>query len=126
MSDGPKTNGNGRGSDGRFQPGNKFGPGRPRGSKHRLAETLLFELADDFDQHGRDAIIACREQNPANYLRIISACIPKEMLIETSNPLDDYTTEELDIAIRKLLDEIREQSDAEGEDDEAKAADGLH
>jgi hypothetical protein len=123
MADNPKTIGSGRGPDGRFQPGNRFGPGRPKGSKHRLAETLLFELAEDFDQHGREAIIACGEQNPANYLRIVSACIPKDFYISTENQLEELSTEEIDKMIFALRHEIAKQ---EGWDvDDADAADAV-
>jgi hypothetical protein len=31
----------------------------------RLSGRFLNELADDFDQHGRAAIVACREHSPA-------------------------------------------------------------
>ncbi len=44
-----------RGEQGRFAAGNRGAPGRPKGSRHRLSEVLLEQLAADFEQHGPEA-----------------------------------------------------------------------
>jgi hypothetical protein len=57
---------------GRFLPGWSGGPGRPRGSRHRLSESFFKALADDFEQHGIEAIRAARANNPGEYARIVA------------------------------------------------------
>jgi hypothetical protein len=66
---------------GRFITGVKPGPGRPKGSRHRLSETFLEALAADFEAHGVAAIIATRTERPADYVRVIAGLLPKDMQI---------------------------------------------
>ncbi len=68
----------GRNTDGRFAVGNPGGPGRAKGSKHRLAEDFLRTLVDDFREHGAEAIAAAREADPMGYMRTCAALVPKE------------------------------------------------
>jgi hypothetical protein len=56
--------------------------GRPKGSKNRLSEYFLFELADHFEKYGREAIERICEDSPGEYLRIIASLIPKELILE--------------------------------------------
>jgi hypothetical protein len=63
---------------GRFLTGGNGGPGRPRGSKNRLAEHFLNALADDFEQHGPAAIENVRLSDPSTYLRIITAVVGRD------------------------------------------------
>lgn len=78
--------------------------GRPTGTRNRLQGKFLSALADDFEEHGREAIRRCREEEPAAYLRAIVALMPKEL--EITRPLDDLSDEQLDaalVAARALL-----------------------
>lgn len=68
--------------DTQFKPGNPGGPGRPLGSKNRLSEYFLFELADHFERYGKEAIVRVFEDRPGEYLRIIASLIPKELILE--------------------------------------------
>ncbi len=70
--------------DTQFKPGNPGGPGRPLGSKNRLSEYFLHELADHFEEHGRDAIEQVFRERPGEYLRIIASLIPKELILEVT------------------------------------------
>ena len=70
--------------DTQFKPGNLGGPGRPLGSKNKLSEFFLHELADHFEQHGREAIERVFEDRPGQYLRIIATSIPKELMLEVA------------------------------------------
>ena len=68
--------------DTQFKVGNPGGPGRPVGSKNRLSEYFLHELADHFEEHGRAAIERVFEDRPGEYLRVIASLIPKELILE--------------------------------------------
>ena len=71
--------------DTQFKVGNPGGPGRPLGSKNRLSEYFLFELADHFEKYGRAAIVRLCESSPGEYLRIIASLTPKELALEISD-----------------------------------------
>lgn len=89
--------------DTQFKVGNPGGPGRPLGSRNKLSEYFLHELADHFEEHGREAIEQVFRERPGEYLRIIASLIPKELMLEVAteakthwviNALPTLTTEE--------------------------------
>lgn len=62
-----------------FRPGQSGNPkGRPEGSRNRLTENFLREMADDFAQHGKAAIVKVREEDPSKYLSVVAQLVPKE------------------------------------------------
>ncbi len=86
---------------GRFLSGNSGG-GRPKGSRNKLGEQFLSALAEDFAEHGHEAIVACREAKPNEYVKIIAGLLPKEHLVQ-KNPVDKLSDEE----IADVLDILR-------------------
>lgn len=63
-----------------FKPGQSGNPaGKPKGTRHKLTEDFVKALADDFDQHGRDAIVAVRTDDPGKYLDIVAKLVPKDV-----------------------------------------------
>jgi hypothetical protein len=93
----------------RFLPGNSNG-GRPRGVRNRLQRGFLYALAEDFEQHGADAIRICRIEEPSRYVQIVASLMPKELELAhtAASDLDD---EELDQMIRKLRAEIAQSAE---------------
>lgn len=84
-----------------FKPGETGNPGgKPKGSRNRLQGAFLNALADDFDAHGRKAIVEAREKDPMGYVKAIAALMPKQ--VEQSQPLDDLTDAELTAGIALL------------------------
>ena len=67
-----------------FQPGNPGGPGRPRGSRHKLQESFLKALNDDFDANGVAAIALMREKDPAAYARVVASLLAKESNVDVT------------------------------------------
>ena len=63
-----------------FKPGN---PGRPKGSRNKLGEDFVRALSEDFQEHGKAAIETVRAEEPAQYLKVIAAIVPKELNIKT-------------------------------------------
>jgi len=78
---------------GRFLTGNSGG-GRPKGSRNKLGEQFLEALVQDFTEHGQEAIVACREEKPTEYVKVIAGLLPKELLVQ-KNPMDEMTNEEI-------------------------------
>jgi hypothetical protein len=104
---------NGRKSDGTFSKGNRFSPGRPKGSKHKLSEGFIQALVDDFEAHGGKTIQRMREDDPSGYIRVIASLMPKQIGIE--RPLDGLTDAELEEAIALLRAMSKEASMADPE-----------
>jgi hypothetical protein len=67
-----------------FQPGVSPNPGgKPVGSRNRLQGDFVRQLAEDFAQHGKKAIVRVREDRPSDYLRVIASLMPKEIDVGT-------------------------------------------
>jgi Family of unknown function (DUF5681) len=84
-----------------FQPGQSGNPGgKPKAARNRLQGAFLNALAEDFDTHGKSAIVRAREEDPMGYVKAIAALMPKQ--VEQSQPLDDLTDAELTAGIALL------------------------
>ena len=90
-----------------IQPGETRNPGgKPKGARNRLQGAFLNALADDFDQHGKKAIVEAREKDPMGYVKAIAALMPKQ--VEQTQPLDDLTDAELLAGIAFLRSRLTE------------------
>ena len=89
----------------RFEKGQPGGPGRPKGSKNKLSEDFVCTLADDFEEHGAEAIVQCREDSAAKYLDIITKVLPKDYNVKVDR-LDELSIEELEERARELGDTL--------------------
>lgn len=77
-----------------WKPGHSGNPGgKPTASRNRLQTRFLYELAADFDEHGKKAIVEAREKDPMGYVKAIAALMPKQ--VEQTQPMDDLTDAEL-------------------------------
>ena len=62
-----------------WQKGQSGNPaGRPIGSRDRINELFLRDLAAHWQEHGRTAIERVFSAEPATYLRVVSALVPRE------------------------------------------------
>jgi hypothetical protein len=68
------------GPSGRLVTGNSGG-GRPKGSRNKLSSLFVAAIASDFAEHVASALQAVWEADPATYLRIVTAFIPRELVI---------------------------------------------
>lgn len=75
--------------------------GRPKGSRNKLGEDFLKALHEDFIEHGVEAIEACRNGDPVQYVKVIASILPKELNV-TIDPLDELSDDELIERIRSL------------------------
>jgi hypothetical protein len=101
-----------RDDQGRFLTGNSGG-GRRKGSRNKLTERFLDTIADDFAEHGADAIAKVRVDDPAAYLKIVGSLIPRELIMqrEEASPVNAavITHEEL----VEYIDERKRQQSIE-------------
>jgi hypothetical protein len=93
---------------GRFQTGNKGGPGRPVGSRNRLAEDFLADLCVDWRKYGAGVITKVRSKNPTAYLRIIAALVPRDLPPPVQNEYSHLSDEELADRLIEIGTEVRQ------------------
>lgn len=94
-----------------YAPGHSGNPGgKPLGARNKLTALFLNRLADDFQEHGKAALVEAREKDPMGYIKAIAALMPKQ--IEASQPLDDLGDTELLAAIALLRSRLTESAGA--------------
>ena len=91
-------------------PGN---PGRPKGSRNKLGEDFIKALAEDFEEHGVGAIAVARRTDPVQYLKVIAAVIPKEV-IHTVEDYGDLSDSDLERELRAAAGALKALREAEG------------
>lgn len=70
-------------------------PGRPVGARNKLGEAFISALHDSFMEHGPATIEAVRIDKPDQYLKVVAAIIPQEVLHKVDDLNDDLTDDEL-------------------------------
>jgi hypothetical protein len=66
-----------------FQPGNNANPkGRPKGSRNKLSEDFISELAAKFEAQGPAVIDRVIEESPAKFLQMVADLVPKDFHVE--------------------------------------------
>lgn len=56
--------------------------GRPKGSRHKLAEAFMADVLDDWKVNGKEAIAKVRTEDTSTYLRVVATILPKEVEVE--------------------------------------------
>lgn len=88
-----------------LKPGQSGNPGgKPVAARNRLTALFTNHLADDFEQHGKQAIIDARTKDPLGYIKAVAGLMPKQF--EQVEPLDDMTDAELAAGIAILRGKI--------------------
>jgi hypothetical protein len=88
--------------------GNPRGPYAPSRERARFSSEFISALLRDFRQGGPAAIAKVRKYQPAAYMKICALLVPREMKVEHSNGLKEFTDEQLEEAIamvRAMLDQ---------------------
>ena len=80
-----------------------------RATSLRVRDALMKALAEDFEEHGVEAVRLARIERPVEYLRIVAGLLPKEFEI-TDSRLAEISDDELDA----LLEHVRGRIAARG------------
>ena len=71
-------------------------------TRRSFNKRFLLDLAEDWQQHGREVFKRVRRESPAAYLKVCALLVPREMKLEHSGGVKDLTDEELEQAIAAI------------------------
>ena len=106
--------------NGRFAKGFSGNPGgSPEATRRAFNKRFLLDLAEDWQQHGREVFKRVRRESPASYLKVCAMLVPREMQIEHTNLIKQMTDEEIEQAIERYrrcsrLKPVRRQKSSKG------------
>ena len=114
--------------NGRFAPGFSGNPGgSPEATRRAFNKRFLLDLAEDWQQHGREVFKRVRRESPASYLKVCAMLVPREMKVEHSGGVKAMSDEEIEqtiAAIRAMLD-VRADDAAQVIEGEAEVVPSL-
>src|SRR5262249_39986039 len=89
--------------NGRFAKGFSGNPGgSPEATRRAFKKRFLLDLAEDWQQHGREVFKRVRRESPAAYLKVCAMLVPKEMKVEHGSRVKAMTDEQIEEAIEAL------------------------
>src|SRR5258707_12478537 len=89
--------------NGKFAKGFSGNPGgSPEATRRAFNKHFLLDLAEDWQQHGREVFKRVRRESPASYLKECAKLGPGEMKVEHSGGVKAMSDEQLDAAIEAL------------------------
>jgi hypothetical protein len=91
-----------RDQGGRFVSGNSGGPGRPKGSRNRLAQQFIDDCYASWQVQGATALDRMATESPAKYCALMANLVPQHFKVEHDHTLTMSTDE-----LRAKLLEIR-------------------
>src|SRR5262249_11540620 len=90
-----------------FLPGRAKTGGRIKGSRNKISEAFLHDLAAEWEVSGPDALKIMAKEEPGNFVKVVAALLPKEFTIE-DNRLADLNDDELDTLINELRPNLQQ------------------
>jgi hypothetical protein len=89
---------------GRFAPGYSGNPGgSPEATRRAFNKRFLLDLAEDWQQHGREVFKRVRRESPASYLKVCAMLVPKEVKLEHStSAIKAMSDEQIEAAIEAI------------------------
>ena len=73
-----------------YQPGQCGNPnGRPMGSRQRITEKFIDDLADHYEREGCKAILRVADENPVAYLQIVCRLLPKDVSLTVTTDMSN-------------------------------------
>jgi hypothetical protein len=104
--------------------------GNPGGSleatRRSFNKRFLLDLAEDWQQHGREVFKRVRRESPASYLKVCAMLVPKEVKLEHStSAIKAMTDEQIEQAIEGIQGMIAARAGEAAKVIEAEAVPGL-
>jgi len=99
--------------NGRFAPGHSGNPGgSPEATRRAFNKRFLLDLAEDWQQHGREVFKRVRRESPASYLKVCAMLVPREVKLEHStSAIKAMTDEEIEQAIEVIQTMLAARAD---------------
>src|SRR5215470_8486567 len=114
--------------NGRFAPGFSGNPGgSPEATRRAFNKRFLLDLAEDWQQHGREVFKRVRRESPAAYLKVCALLVPREMKFEHSGGVKAMTDEQLEWSLEVIKELIAQRDGANAKviEGEAEAVPSL-
>jgi hypothetical protein len=98
--------------NGKFAPGYSGNPGgSPEATRRAFNKRFLLDLAEDWQQHGREVFKRVRRESPASYLKVCAMLVPKEVKLEHStSAIKAMTDEQIEQAIEAIQNMLAAQA----------------
>jgi hypothetical protein len=122
------TAANGRDRSGRFLTGNKAGPGRPLGSRNKLAQRFLEDVFKQWKKHGVEVLERVIHDDPTAFMKVVATILPKEidstlsMNLSVFHEVEDFN-EAFEFALRHIGSNMPRLIDADTADEAINADD---
>jgi hypothetical protein len=81
-------------------------------TRRAFNKRFLLDLAEDWQQHGREVFKRVRRESPAAYLKVCAMLVPREMKLEHSGGIKAMTDEEIERSIELIKQMIAERDAA--------------
>ena len=83
--------------------------GSPEATRRAFNKRFLLDLAEDWQQHGREVFKRVRRESPASYLKVCAMLVPKELKFEHSGGVKAMSDEQIERAIEFIKAMIAQQ-----------------
>jgi Family of unknown function (DUF5681) len=91
-----------------WKPGVSGNPaGRPIGSRNKLSESVIQDIAVDWAIGGPETIARVRMTDPATYFRVVASILPKDVLVNVQQSTPGNLEPESWATLRRVLDIIQ-------------------
>jgi hypothetical protein len=80
-------------------------PGRPQSSRQRISERLLSDLAEVWEEHGKDAPIKLAVSDPGKLVTVAYGLLPRDIFVRVTDQRGPMDREEM-VRLRELVDLI--------------------
>ena len=86
--------------------------GSPEATRRAFNKRFLLDLAEDWQQHGREVFKRVRRESPAAYLKVCAMLVPREMKLEHSGGIKAMTDEQIERSIELIKGMLAERDAA--------------
>ena len=90
-----------------FQPGNPGGPGRPAGSRTAFSAGFLRDLAQVWQEHGRDTMVHTAKTQPATFFAVCARLIGPEVKVTIEQSLPGNLSAQDWQVMREIVEAVK-------------------